>query len=180
MFVANENENKQLFDEKNNQKFLANSGVCVYFSNVFDYANRDRVPMIKHKLRKILVDFALCQTCMEISQELNYIKVWYIDPKSTELRGILLQRYNDKEHKSSQAIELNISLEGSLVTLPEKEGKIKSYSGLTKLIYQEFIQSTESSSMLDDDPYNQMRKIIEQGNSQPSLLLTSNFGEGVD
>ena len=170
---TNENEVKQLFDEKNNQKVLTDDGVCLFFSNIFDQTDDNKLPMIKLKLRRILVDFGLCQTCMEINQRLGFIKVWYIDEQAKELRGLLLQRLNDKEHRTSQAIELSISLEDSLVTLPDKEGKIKNYTGLTKLIYQEFIQPMESRSLVDDDPFNEMKEIIKQGNLASSLPLSA-------
>ena len=178
MFVANENEIKQLGDENFNQNYLANDGVCAYFGNVFDYANKDRVPMIKHKLRKILVDYGLCQTHVEINQSLDFIKVWYQDLQSTELRGLLLQRYNSK--KRSQAIELIIDLEGSLVVPPDREGKIRIYTGLTKLLFQEFISESRSYSLVDSNPYNQIESIIRKGNLAASEPLSSILAEGVD
>lgn len=178
MIVSNENENEQLFDENFNQKFLADGGVHLYFSSVFDQTVAGKLPTIKHKLRKILVDFGLCQTCMEINQRLGFIKVWYIDEQAKELRGLLLQRLN--EHRTSQAIELSISLEGSLVSLLDKEGKIKNYTGLTKLLFQEFIQPTKSSSMIDDNPLNEMKTIIQKGNLAASKPLSAILAEGVD
>lgn len=171
MFVNSENEVQQLSDEKNNQKILANSGVQLYFSNVFDQTVTGKLPMIKYKLRKVLVDFGLVQTSVEIDQKLNFIKVYYRDPKATELRGNLLQRFNDKEHRTSQAVELSISLEGSLVSSPKISREVKTYSGLTKLLYQEFIVETKSSSMIDDNPFNEMRKIIQKGNLSPTVPL---------
>ena len=150
-----------------------NGGVCIYFGNVFDQTGKDKLPMIKYKLRKILVDFGMCQTCVEINQELNYIRIWYRDPKSIELKGILLQRFNDKEHKSSQAIEININFEGQVCSPPKTERGIKTYTGLTKFLFQEFIQSTKSRSMADDNPYNEMRTIIQKGNQSPTVPLES-------
>ena len=173
MIVNTENEIQQLYDENFNQKVLANGGVCIYFGNVFLSVDGNKLPTIKHKLRKILVDFGLCQTCIEIAQKLNFIEVWYVDPKSTELKGLLLQRYNSS--KESQAIEINIEIEGSLVSPSSKEGKLKRYNGLTKLLYQEFIQPTKSSSMIDDSPYNEMKTIIKQGNLAPTVPLQSIF-----
>ena len=120
---TNENGVKQLCYENFNQKFLVNGGVQLFFGNVFLPVEGEKLPMIKNKLRKILVDFGLVQTCIEIDQKLDFIKVWYKDPKATELRGNLLQRFN--QSKESQAIEISISLEDSLVTPPDKEGKIK-------------------------------------------------------
>ena len=175
---TNENEVGQLGYEKFNQ-YLTNDGVCLFFSNVFDQISKGRVPTIKYKLRRILVDYGLCQTCMEIDQRLNYIKVWYIDEQAKELRGLLLQRLNDKEHRTSQAIELSISLEGSLVSSSSKERKIRTYTGLTKLIYQEFVQSVESSSMIDDNPFNEMETIIQKGNLAASKPLSAILAEGV-
>ena len=170
---TNENGVKQLCYENFNQKFLVNGGVQLFFGNVFLPVEGEKLPMIKNKLRKILVDFGLVQTCIEIDQKLDFIKVWYKDPKATELRGNLLQRFN--QSKESQAIEISISLEDSLVTPPDKEGKIKTYTGLTKLIYQESIQSTESRTLIDDNPYNEMKEIIKQGNLSPCVPLESIF-----
>lgn len=180
MFVNSENEVLAADYEKNNQKFLANDGVQLYFSNVFDQIVTGKLPTIKYKLRKILVDFGLSQTCLEVNQSLNYVKIWYRDSKATELRGNLLQRFNDKEHRTSQAIELSISLEGSLVSSSSKERKIRTYTGLMKLIYQEFVQSVESSSMIDDDPFNEMETIIQKGNFAPTMPLSAILAEGVD
>ena len=108
---------------------------------------------------------------MEINQELNYIKVWYRDLQATELKGLLLQKFN--QSKESQAIELVISLEGNLVSSSKISREVRTYTGLTKLIYQEFIQSTESNSMIDDSPYNQIREFIKQGNLSPTVPLES-------
>ena len=179
MFVSNENENKQLFDEDFHQKILANGGVQLYFSNVFSSNGEDKLPTIKHKLRKILVDYGLCQTHVEINQSLDFIKVWYKDEQATKLKELFvpLQRYNSK--KRSQAIELVIDLEGSLVISPNKEGKIKTYTGLTKLLFQEFIEEPKSSSMLDDNPYDEMNAIIRKGNLAPTEPLSSILAKGV-
>lgn len=180
MFVANENENSCLLDEKNNQKFLANSGVCTYFGNVFLPVDGNKLPTIKYKLRKILVDYGLSKTCTEINQKLDFIKVWYIDPNSTELRGFLLQRYNDKQYKDSQAIEVSISLEGSLVVPPEVVREIKVYPGLTRLLFQEFIEEPKVRSMIDNNPYGEMKEIIHKGNLAPTVPLQAILAEGVD
>ena len=177
MFVANENDFEQLGYEKNNQ-YLANSGVCIHFGNVFLPVDGNKLPTIKHKLRKILVDYGLCQTHVEINQSLDFIKVWYQDPKSIELKGLLLQRFN--QIKESKAIELSISIEGNSVIPPDREGKIRTYTGLTKLLFQEFIEETSSSSMIDSDPYNQMKTIIKQGNLMPTVPLESILVKGVD
>ena len=179
MFVSNENENKQLGYEKNNQKFLVNDGVHLYFSNVFDQTGEGKLPMVKHKLRRILVDYGMCQTCMEINQKLNFIKVFYADPQAKELKNFLLQRLNDF-NKESQAVEVIISLEGQSCSPPEISRGIKSYPGLTNLLYQEFILESRSYSLVDGNPYNQMKEIIKCGNLQPSLPLTSILAEGVD
>lgn len=80
---------------------------------------------------------------MEINQELNFITIWYRDLKAEELRGNLLQRYNYKWHKKSQTIEISINLEGGLSS-PSSDGQVRTYDGLTRLIYQEFIQPVES------------------------------------
>ena len=77
--------------------------------------------------------------------------------------------------KSNQAIELFISLEGSLVTPPDREGKIKSYPGLTKLLFQEFISASMSHSLVDDNPYNEIKTIIQKGNLSLSEPLSSIF-----
>ena len=175
---TNENENEQLDDKNFNQKFLVNGGVVVYFGNVFAEVGEGKLPIIKHKLRKILVDFGLCQTCMEISQDLGYIKIWYQDLQAIELRGILLQRFN--QAKESQAIELVISFEGNSCSPPKITRGIKTYTGLTKLIYQEFISETESRSLADDDPYNQIREVIKQGNLSLSQPLESIFRGELD
>ena len=174
---STENEKLCFNDEKNNQKVLTGGGVQLYFSNVFDQTLEGRLPIIKPKLRKILVDFGLCQTLVEINQRLGFIKVWYKDECARELKGLLLQRFN--QSKSNQAIELSISLEDSLVTPPDK-GKIKTYIGLTKLLFREFIQQIESRSLVDDNPFNEMKEIIKQGNLAPSVPLESIFIEGVD
>ena len=81
-----ENENKQLGYEKSNQ-YLTNSGVKLYFSNVFLPVEGQKLPVIKNKLRKILVDFGLVQTYMEINQSLGSIAIWYQDPKAKEQRA---------------------------------------------------------------------------------------------
>ena len=172
-----ENEIRAAGYENFNQKFLINGGVRLYFSNVFDQTDDNKLPMIKLKLRRILVDFGLCQTLVEINQRLGFIKVWYKDECARELKGLLLQRFN--QSKSNQAIELSISLEDSLVTPPDK-GKIKTYIGLTKLLFREFIQQIESRSLVDDNPFNEMKEIIKQGNLAPSVPLESIFIEGVD
>lgn len=174
-----ENDFEQLFDEENNQKFLVNDGVQLYFSNVFDQTIEGRVPTIKRKLRKILVDFCLCQTCMEINQSLGSITIWYQDPKAKELKELFVPLRRDNKTKESQAIEINIDLEGSSCSSPKVNREIRTYSGLTKLIYQEFIQSTESSSMIDSDPYNQMKTIIRKGNLAPTVPLESILAKGV-
>ena len=168
-----ENEKLCFNDEKNNQKVLTNGGVQLYFSNVFSSNGEGRVPVIKSKLKKILVDFGLCQTALEIDQRLNFIRVWYKDEQTKELKGLLLQRFN--QSKSNQAIELSISLEDSLVSPPDKEGKIKSYPGLTKLLFREFISESTPISMIDDSPYNGIRKIIQQGNLSLTIPLESIF-----
>ena len=128
-----ENEKLCFNDEKNNQKVLTDGGVCLFFKNVFDQTKKLKVPTIKPKLKKILVDFGLCQTALKIDQRLNFIKVWYKDEFARELKGLLLQKFNQK--KSNQAIELSISLEGSFAVPPSK-GKIKTYTGLTKNLSQ--------------------------------------------
>lgn len=176
---TNENE-KLCFNYENfNQKYLTNGGVCLYFSNVFDQTGKGKFLTIKHKLRKILVDFGMCQTFMEINQRLNFIKVWYVDEQAIELKELFVPLRNDNKTKESQAIELNINLEDSLVTPPDK-GKIKTYTGLTMLIYQEFIQPIESRSLVDDNPFNEMKEIIKQGNLSPTEPLSAILVEGVD
>ena len=176
----NENENEQLCYENFNQKFLVNGGVAIYFGNVFGEVAEGKLPTIKNKLRKILVDFGLVQTCIEINQSLNSIKVWYQDPKAMELRELFVPLRRDNKTKESQAIELVISLEGSLCSPPRVSRGIKIYTGLTKLLFQEFIAGTESRSLVDDDPYNQIKEVIKQGNQSPCVPLQCIFGEGVD
>ena len=161
--------------EKNNQKFLSNGGVEIYFGNVFLPAESGKLPTIKNKLRKILVDFGLCQTCMEINQKSEYIKVWYRDPQATELKKLFLPLRRDNRTKESQAIELVISLEGCSCSPPKITREIKTYTGLTKLLYQEFIQPTESSSMVDNSPFNVIEIIIRRGNLAASEPLQCIF-----
>lgn len=173
-----ENEKLLINDENFNKKILTGDGVCLFFSKVFDQTGKNRLPTIKPKLKKILVDFGLVQTCVEINQKLNFIKVWYIDEQAVSLKGLLLQRFN--QSKSNQAIELSISLEGSLVVTPDKSGKVKTYSGLTKFLFQEFIQPTKSSSMIDDDPFNEIKTIIQKGNLAPTMPLESIFRGELD
>ena len=173
MFVSNENENKQLFDEDFHQKILVNGGVCTYFGNVFLPVDGNKLPTIKHKLRKILVDFGLVQTCMEINQSLGSITIWYQDPKAKELKELFVPLRRDNKAKESQAIELVIDLEGSLVVPPKTSRGIKTYSGLTKFLYQEFVSESMSYSLADDNPYNQMREIIKQGNLAACVPLES-------
>ena len=74
-----ENEIQADSYEKNNQKVLVNGGVCLFFKNVFDQNFKSKVPVIKLKLRKILIDFGMCQTALEIDQKLNFIKVFYTE-----------------------------------------------------------------------------------------------------
>ena len=173
-----ENEILVVSYEKNNQKFLTNGGVSVYFGNVFLHAE-GKLPTIKHKLRKILVDFGMCQTCLEINQELDFIKVWYQDFQATELKGLLLQRFNDR-NRESQAIEISMSLEGNSCSSSKVSRGIKTYTGLTKLLFQEFIQPTESKSLIDVSPYNEIESIIRKGNQSPSVPLESIFRGEVD
>ena len=175
-----ENEIGQLYDEKNNQKFLANSGVQLYFSNVFVSNGESKLPMVKHKLRKVLVDFGLCQTCLEIDQRLDFIKVWYRDEQAVELKELFVPLRSDNKAKESQAIELVITLGGSLVIPPKISREVKTYSGLTKLLYQEFVQPTELRSMIDDNPFNEIKEVIRKGNLSPSQPLQAIFGEEVD
>lgn len=177
---TNENEVQQLCYENFNQKVLMDGGVQLYFSNVFVSNGESKLPTIKSKLRKILVDYGLCQTSVEIDQKLNFIKVWYQDPKAMELKELFVPLRRDNKTKNSQAIELVINLEGSLVIPLKTERGTKTYTGLTKLIYQEFIEETKSSSMIDDNPYNQIETIIKQGNLSPTEPLSAILAEGVD
>ena len=167
-----ENEKLCFKYEKNNQKVLTNGGVQLFFKNVFDQNFKSKVPVIKLKLRKILIDYGLCQTVLEINQKLNFIKVWYKDEIARELKGLLLQRFN--QSKSNQAIELFISLEGSLVVPPDK-GKIKTYTGLTKLLFQEFILESLPTSLIDNNPFNEIKEVIRKGNLAPIIPLESIF-----
>ena len=171
--MCNSENEKLCFKDKNfNQKVLADGGVCLFFKNVFDQTMKSKVPVIKPKLKKILIDFGLCQTYLEINQKLNFIKVFYKDESARELKNVLLQKFN--KAKSNQAIELSISLEGSLVTPPDK-GKIRTYTGLTKLLFQEFISASTPISMIDDNPFNEIKEIIQKGNLKPTEPLESIF-----
>ena len=172
-----ENEIQVTNYEKNNQKVLVDGGVCLFFKNVFDQTTKSKVPTIKPKLKKILVDFGLCQTALEINQKLNFIKVWYKDEFARELKGLLLQKFN--KAKESQAIELSISLEDSLITPPDK-GKIRTYTGLTKLLFQEFISASTPISLVDDNPFNEIKEVIRKGNLSPSEPLSSIFRGELD
>lgn len=176
----NENEVKQLFDEKFNQKVLINGGVQLYFSSVFDQTVAGKLPTIKHKLRKILVDFGLCQTILEINQKLNFVKVWYRDEQAVELKELFVPLRRDNKTKNSQAIELVINLEGNSCSPPKIFREIRTYTGLTKLLFQEFIQLTKSRSLVDDDPYNEMKEIIKQGNLAAPEPLSTILAEEVD
>ena len=167
-----ENEIQADSYENFNQKVLTDGGVQLFFKNVFNQNFKGRVPSIKPKLRKILIDFGLCQTALEIDQRLNFIKVWYKDEQAKELKGLLLQKFN--QSKESQAIELSISLEDSLVSLPDK-GKIRTYTGLTKLLFQEFISASTPISLVDDNPYNEIKSIIQKGNLKPTEPQESIF-----
>ena len=167
-----ENEIQVTNYEKNNQKVLTDGGVQLYFSNVFDQTMKSKVPVIKPKLKKILVDFGLCQTALEINQKLDFIKIFYKDESARELKGLLLQKFN--KTKFNQAIELFISLEGSLAVPPSK-GKIKSYPGLTKLLFQEFISESTPISLIDDNPFNEIKEVIRKGNLSPTEPLESIF-----
>ena len=168
----NENEKLCFNYEKNNQKVLVNGGVCLFFKNVFFSTGEGKLPSIKPKLKKILVDFGMCQTYLEINQKLNFIKVFYKDEQAKELKGLLLQRFN--QSKESQAIELSISLEDSLVSPPDK-GKIRTYTGLTKLLFQEFISASTPISLVDDNPFNEIKEVIRKGNLSPTEPLKSIF-----
>ena len=171
--MCNSENEKLCFKDKNfNQKVLVNGGVQLFFKNVFDQTTKSKVPVIKPKLRKILIDFGLAQTALEINQKLNFIKVFYKDESARELKNVLLQKFN--KAKSNQAIELSISLEGSLVTPPDK-GKIRTYTGLTKLLFQEFISASTPISMIDDNPFNEIKEIIQKGNLKPTEPLESIF-----
>ena len=177
-----ENEIRSIQYENFNQKVLVNGGVCATFLNVFASNGNDKLPTIKSKLRKILVDFGMYQTCLEINQQLGIIQIWYRDEQSAELKGNLLQRFN--RDKNNQTIELNIEIEGNSCSAPKVSRPVRTYNGLTKLLFQEFIQSTKSVSMIDDNPYNQMKTIIQKGNlaaSEPlQAIFQAIFGEEVD
>lgn len=173
-----ENEKLLIDDENFNKKILTGNGVQLFFSNVFLPTEGKKLPAIKPKLRKILVDFGLCQTLLEINQKLNYIKVWYVDEQARELKGLLLQKFN--RSKDNQSIELSINLEGSLVTLSNRTAEVKTYSGLTKFLFQEFISASASISLVDDSPFNEIKEIIRKGNLSPSVPLESILIEGVD
>ena len=167
-----ENEIQADSYEKNNQKVLVNGGVCLFFKNVFDQTKKSKVPTIKPKLRKILIDFGLAQTALKIDQKLDFIKIFYRDEPARELKGLLLQKFN--QSKESQAIELSISLEDSLVSPPDK-GKIRTYTGLTKLLFQEFISESTPISLVDDNPFNEIKEVIRKGNLSPTIPLESIF-----
>lgn len=182
MFAMCTNENGiwQLGYQNFNQKFLANEGVSVYFGNVFLPFEGKKLPVIKSKLRQILVDFGLSKTHVEINQELGSVTIWYRDSKSKELRGNLLQRYNDKWHKKSQAIEISISLEGGLSS-PSSDGQVRTYDGLTRLIYQEFIQPVESVGIPESIAfYSKLQETIQKGNLAACVPLESILIEGVE
>ena len=153
----NENEKLCFNYEKNNQKVLVNGGVCLFFKNVFFSTGEGKLPSIKPKLKKILVDFGMCQTYLEINQKLNFIKVFYKDEQAKELKGLLLQRFN--QSKESQ---------------PDK-GKIRTYTGLTKLLFQEFISASTPISLVDDNPFNEIKEVIRKGNLSPTEPLKSIF-----
>ncbi len=173
------NEVQLLFDENFNQKFLTNGGVCIYFGNVFLPVEGEKLPMIKNKLRQILVNFGLNKTYMEINQELNSIVVWYRDLKATELRGKLLQRYNSD--KKSQALEVNINLEGAISSPRSFDGQVRTYDGLTGLIYQEFIQPVESVGIPESIAfYSKLQEIIQKGNLVACVPLSAILTEEVD
>ena len=170
--LNNENEKLLINDENFNKKFLTGGGVCLFFSNVFYQTGKNKLSTIKPKLRRILVDFGLVQTCIEIDQKLDFIKVWYVDEQARELKNFLLQKFN--QDKISQAIGLSISLEDSLVVPPDR-GKIKTYTGLTKLLFQEFISASTPISLIDDNPFNEIKEVIRKGNLAPIIPLESIF-----
>lgn len=180
--LNNENENEQLGYQNFNQKFLCNGGVAIYFGNVFLPAENGKLPMLKSKLRQVLVDFGLSKTYAEINQELGCIKVLYQDFQSTELKGLLLQRFNDL-NRESQAVEIDIAIEGYFVPSPKSSGQVRTYNGLTDLLYREFIIEPQVFSLSDSSVmefYEQMRKTIQKGNLAPPVPLESIFRGEVD
>ena len=175
MFVNSENEIGQLFYQNFNQKYLMNSGVRLFFGNVFLPVEGKKLPVIKSKLRKILVDFGLNGTHVEISQKLNSLSVYYRDLMAEELRKQCIPLRRDNGNKTSQAIELVIDTEGSLV-FPSSDGEIRTYTGLTRFIYQEFIEEQQIFSLADSSVmkfYEQMKKTIQKGNLAPTMPLES-------
>lgn len=176
------NEVRQLYDKKNNQKFLINGGVRLFFNNIFLPNESDKLPMLKAKLRQVLVDFGLSRTHVEINQKLNSLSVYYRDPMAKELHKQCILLLRDSKSKSSQAIELVIDTEGNLVS-PNSDGEIKTYSGLTKLLYQEFILEPQVFSLADSSVmkfYADVKETIQKGNLVACVPLSAILTEEVD
>lgn len=172
MIVNNENEIRLPEYQNFNQKFLTNDGVCAVFMNAFGEVAEGKLPTIRPKLRKILVDFSLRKTYVELNPILGIVQVFFRDCLAEELRRFLLQKFN--QSKTDQSVELNIRMD--VCPAPKKaDGQVKTYSGLTRFLFQEFIQQAEPRNLIDDDPYNQMKEIIKQGNISPSVPLESIF-----
>lgn len=175
--LNSENEIRAVSYENFNQKFLVNGGVCAYFGNVFLPVEDGKLPMLKLKLRQVLVDFGLSKTHTEINQKLGSVTIWYRDFKVNELKGRLLQKFNDF-NKESQAVEVDIAIEGCFAPSPKSSGQVRTYTGLTDLLYREFIIEPQVFSLSDSSVmefYEQMRKTIQKGNLAPPVPLESIF-----
>ena len=179
--IHNDENEKLLASYKNfnqNEKFfLANNGVFVYFGKVFNFPeDKSKLPTIKPKLRRILVDYGL-KTYFEINRELNCITIYYQDSKAESLRGKLLQKYHMNPyncHPNSESVEIFISLTGS-ATLPKNlSGKIHQYEGLTEIFYQEFILPEIAQNLIEITEFEiQLKEIIKLGNSASQMPLES-------
>lgn len=173
MIDNSENEKLGLGYENFNQKFLCNNGVCAVFMNAFDEVVEGKLPMIKSKLRQVLVNFGLGKTYTELCPEVGIVRVYFRDCSAKELKGILLQKYN--ETKTDQSVELSIRTD--VCPAPKKaDGQVKTYTGLTKFLFQEFIQQAEPKNLTESlEFYTQLKSLIQKGNQSPPEPLQAIF-----
>lgn len=174
-------------------KKLINDGVALAFYNSFGTDGRT----LRNQLKKILVGYGLKSTRMEIDKNLGLVKVYYRDQQAkVALKDKLLQSASHKfleknqqgkfENPESQAIDLNINIEGSLIEVAENyflysNEFIRQYDGLTQLLYEEFFQIEQVKNISQSvEFYNKIKSIIFEGNLSYSYEIESILAEYQD
>lgn len=173
-------------------KKLINDGICATFYNSFESDGR----MLKNQLKKIIVDYNLKSTRLEVLRDVGMIKIYFIDKLAkVALKDKLLQSRSHKflqknqqgqfENPQSQAVELNINLEGSLIDVGDyfkySSEYIRDYDGLTKLLYKEFFQIEQVKNISQSvEFYNKIKSIIAVGNAGYSYEIENILQEYQD